>query len=537
MKKDGKIKKWIENYKFQQAHYRDFANTVKSILETLLNKNEFRYQVVLPREKAVESLKKKLKEDNRFNSISDVNEIDDLAGCRIIFYLDSDIQRFVKYIHQQFEVVKQNLKYSPDDYNALHLVVKLNEDRLKLIEYSKFENLKCEIQLTTVLYHAWSEMAHDIIYKPQKELSEFDQHAFKSLKGQFSSVMKKHIKEAQHTFDFIAQEVKKIKQGKKVFDLQFLKGITQSKSNNGIHENLKLLYQYVQEFGDKTPKELDIISVINSVLKKSKTIKTQPIKTAIGDFRGHTYADVAVVSLEILEQLKYFHTEKIFPLLIQLSCDSDDTVKKKALEVLSGLSQYKLHALKKIGYYPQVIMLKKIEEWSDEDLIENFESGIEMTQQFLQPSFEEHSMQDYKTFSFGFGPLPVSDNLNDIRRRTIGLLKKLYSISKDVMQKSQVLQALQEATQTPRQGNYGKDMEQMVLSDTNDLIEYYIELLPEADNEIIKDIEEQTHWFIRRFGKEKLPEIIDIFSDTALGKFKVNVSVGTNFGQLKKIGV
>ena len=36
--------------------------------------------------------------------------------------------------------------------------------------------------------------------------------------------------------------------------------------------------------------------------------------------------------------------------------------------------------------------------------------------------------------------------------------------------------------------------------------------------------------------KEKLPEIIDIFSNTALGKFKVNVSVGTNFGQLKKIG-
>tara|TARA_Y100001963_G_C6728850_1_gene422821 strand:- start:15 stop:1196 length:1182 start_codon:yes stop_codon:yes gene_type:complete len=36
--------------------------------------------------------------------------------------------------------------------------------------------------------------------------------------------------------------------------------------------------------------------------------------------------------------------------------------------------------------------------------------------------------------------------------------------------------------------------------------------------------------------KEKLPEIIDIFSNTALGKFKVNISAGTNFGQLKKIG-
>jgi hypothetical protein len=35
----------------------------------------------------------------------------------------------------------------------------------------------------------------------------------------------------------------------------------------------------------------------------------------------------------------------------------------------------------------------------------------------------------------------------------------------------------------------------------------------------------------------KLPEIIEIFSNTALGKFKVNVSVGTNFGNLKRLTV
>jgi len=37
--------------------------------------------------------------------------------------------------------------------------------------------------------------------------------------------------------------------------------------------------------------------------------------------------------------------------------------------------------------------------------------------------------------------------------------------------------------------------------------------------------------------KKKLPEIIDSFSDTALGKFKVNVAVGQNFGQLKSLEV
>lgn len=37
--------------------------------------------------------------------------------------------------------------------------------------------------------------------------------------------------------------------------------------------------------------------------------------------------------------------------------------------------------------------------------------------------------------------------------------------------------------------------------------------------------------------KERLPELLEIFSQTDLGNFKVNVSVGTNFGNLKKLGV
>ena len=37
--------------------------------------------------------------------------------------------------------------------------------------------------------------------------------------------------------------------------------------------------------------------------------------------------------------------------------------------------------------------------------------------------------------------------------------------------------------------------------------------------------------------KERLPEIIDIFSNTALGKFKVNVGVGTNFGNLERLKI
>lgn len=275
------IEKFIDEYKSQQSTYKEFGKIVSKIIRTILKNNEFRYQVVSNRSKGINSLRKKIIEHKRFQELKTVTEVDDLAGCRIIFYLDSDIQRFTHYIYEEFDVIKEEPKYSEDEYNALHFVVKFNKDRLNLMEYAKFSSLKCEIQLTTVLYHAWSEMNHDIIYKPQKELSNFDKQTFSSLKKEFSDVMKNHIKEAQHTFDFISYKVEKIKQGKQVFDIKFLNNIIHSESNNELHENLTLLHKYIEEFGDKTPKEIGIIKIVKSALVKSKSLKIEPIKTTM----------------------------------------------------------------------------------------------------------------------------------------------------------------------------------------------------------------------------------------------------------------
>ena len=230
-------KKFIEEYKTIQNIYQDFAESICLILRILLKDNAFNYQEIFSRVKDPNSLYQKINKHKKFQNIKTVKEIDDLAGCRIIFYLDKDIDRFREYIFREFNIVKDNLRYSEEDYNARHIIVKLSESRLALSEYAKFSGTKCEIQLTTVLYHAWSEMNHDIIYKPQG-LSDFDEKSFELLKEQFGDVMKNHIKEAQKTFDFISDQVKRIKQGEQIFNIGSLKNIINSESNNEIYENL-----------------------------------------------------------------------------------------------------------------------------------------------------------------------------------------------------------------------------------------------------------------------------------------------------------
>jgi len=96
------IKKFIVEYKSQQSTYKDFGKIVGKIIRTILKNNEFRYLIVSNRSKGINSLRKKIIKDKRYQELKTITEIDDLTGCRIIFYLDRDIERFRNHIYKEF---------------------------------------------------------------------------------------------------------------------------------------------------------------------------------------------------------------------------------------------------------------------------------------------------------------------------------------------------------------------------------------------------------------------------------------------------
>lgn len=490
MKKSSKD--YLIEYKLLKEIYRDFSYTTKFILENLLRKNNFNYQVITYREKDEKSLQDKLKIVKKIKSVKD---IDDLAGCRIIFYLDKDVQRVIEYLYYEFIVVKNNLKYSNDDYNASHLIVKLNEYRLNLSEYERFNELKCEIQLTTVLYHSWSELAHDAIYKPGKSFSEFDPRAFKLIKESFSDVMKNHIKKAQYGFDFISGEIEKIKQGKSVFDIASLKSIVNSKDNNEIYEKLTILLKYIKEFGDKTPEELKIIEIVNNVLKK------ELVKTAFGHFSGYSYIDIAAICLDILESLRFAYPKEVFKTLSRLSIDKNEQVKNKTLNVVSKMAMYTFYPKEKnIYYYTQLIILDEIEKLNDKNLLTYLSLFTKVCEGLLSTYFEGTSWSDYTTCTLYRGSLPAGDTIKKIRERTISILKKLYLLSETIYEKQQILQTLGQLTNASRE-DCTPELEKIVLENKNTIISYYYFLVKEADNEIIKIIDEQLYWYVKQSQK------------------------------------
>jgi hypothetical protein len=66
-------------------------------------------------------------------------------------------------------------------YSSLHLIARLGEARSELLEYSDYKGMECEIQIRSVLQHAWAEIEHDLGYKGSQPLPAGFKRRFASI--------------------------------------------------------------------------------------------------------------------------------------------------------------------------------------------------------------------------------------------------------------------------------------------------------------------------------------------------------------------
>lgn len=137
----------------------------KSLIEAILQDAGIPYQSIQFRVKSAEKLKKKfLNPEKNYKRLEDIT---DLAGLRIITYYEGDIDRVAEIIKLEFDI---DLKNSVDKreaesdrfgYSALNYVCRHSAKRASDVEYKKFAGIRCEIQITSILRHAWSELEHE----------------------------------------------------------------------------------------------------------------------------------------------------------------------------------------------------------------------------------------------------------------------------------------------------------------------------------------------------------------------------------------
>lgn len=157
---------WIEA---AIKRHQDLTNTVVTIIENLLRKEGIDYLAVSGRTKDITSIKQKVQ---RKGYKDPERQMTDISGVRVIVYLESDVAKVSRIIEASFRIDRENSSnkdtaLSPDQngYRSVHYVCDLGPTRGDIAEYSHLGGLKVEIQVRTVLQHAWAELSHDRKYK------------------------------------------------------------------------------------------------------------------------------------------------------------------------------------------------------------------------------------------------------------------------------------------------------------------------------------------------------------------------------------
>jgi ppGpp synthetase/RelA/SpoT-type nucleotidyltranferase len=110
-----------------------------------------------------------------------VNEFTDLCGARVITKTQYEVERVCEFILKNFTIDEVNsedkrseLKHDQFGYISVHYIVQM-QDRKEILGIpvpSGIGQLKAEVQVRTLLQHAWADVSHDSLYKHQFKVPE-----------------------------------------------------------------------------------------------------------------------------------------------------------------------------------------------------------------------------------------------------------------------------------------------------------------------------------------------------------------------------
>jgi len=168
---EGKVlEKAIGHYDYYRRLYYDFCNVVQDLFRRLLDRKKLTYNNISGRVKTRKSYIEKCKKE-KYSQWSDIY---DLLGVRVITYLLKDVEAICKLIEMEVCVVEvvdkaDELNNNEFGYMARHYILRLNDERASLPEYSKYKNLYFEVQVKTLAQHAWATITHDRLYKTKHD--------------------------------------------------------------------------------------------------------------------------------------------------------------------------------------------------------------------------------------------------------------------------------------------------------------------------------------------------------------------------------
>lgn len=486
--------------------YADFAEAVAAILDAAITEHhDLRLQNIQHRAKSVDSLRVKLGKARASAEAPIADFAKDVAGCRLVFYTNRDVHRFGQsaILRNNFAVDYDRSKiHYPDSkedgsefFISENWVVTLSDARCALPEYRRFNGLSCEIQVQTILDHAWAEMAHDTIYKSMSEVG-FGAAKVEAMRKRLRKVMQEFLQPAGYAFDKIASDYTQLRDGKAIFDGDALGAIRACTNRNGLDDAVDKFSNYVlPHYDDYIAAAPDIIDTLADAIIRVPAMADVPSMAFGREYPG-TKSDAVIAKISrILESgyLLYASPEHMFDALVKMrQAMTTDDERKPIDDLTRRFAQHDRQAWKQVGPGLQRLLVDRIAGFDDASLVAASPSVIIMLREALSSTVTGTSWQA-ESLTLHTGSIAVTDHLKSVRRDALEQLERLHGLLDEGRERRELRYAMLAAGNTPNNAGYTDLLGEVIMDDLTRVVGFFTSALPDVGLEAKCQVEVDLH--------------------------------------------
>lgn len=170
----AEIERWYQSERFKcQLFEQRIAEHLRDVLDRESVKG-IQFESRTKSAKSVVDKAVKVDATGQFKYVDPKAEITDLVGVRVIVPSATDLDAVAALVERNYAVAEQQQRGLGDDdsgipgYRGLHFLVRLHEDDRAAQTFAEFGDMIVEVQIRTILQHAWASLQHDMMYKSVK---------------------------------------------------------------------------------------------------------------------------------------------------------------------------------------------------------------------------------------------------------------------------------------------------------------------------------------------------------------------------------
>ena len=488
------------------ALYADFAEAVAAILHAaIVEYDHLRLQNIQHRAKSVESLRAKLVKAAAATNAAIGDIAKDVSGCRLIFYTNGDVSRFGQsgILRENFAVDYDRSKiHYPDSkedgaefFISENWVVTLSDARCALPEYRRFVGLRCEIQVQTILDHAWAEMAHDTIYKPMTDVG-FGGAKVEAMRKRLRKIMQEFLQPAGYAFDKIANDYALLRDGKAIFDADALGAIRACADRNCLDDAVEKFSNYVlPNYDDYIAAAPEIIDTLSDAIIRAPAMPDVPNMAFGREYPGAKSEAVIAKISRILESgyLLYVTPEQMFDALVKMRQAMTNEDERKPIDDLTQrFAQHDRRAWKQVGPGLQRLLVDRIADLGDAALVAATPTVTTMLREALSSTVTGTTWQA-ESMTLHTGSVAVTEDLKAVRRDALQQLERLHGLLVEGRERREVRYAMLAAGSTPNNAGYSDLLGEVTMDDLTRVVGFFTTVLPDLGLEAKRRVEVDLH--------------------------------------------